>query len=103
MGEGAFKPFRQLRNQLVNATDKFGREKNLAPVLIPTLSKDMDEQLKLAHKLIDIRGSSKQKDFCDSALVKCGQARDFIRSCRIFCKEQGEREVSTICLCDLYC
>ena len=31
----------------------FAGEENLTPVLIPTISKDMDEQLKLAHKVVD--------------------------------------------------
>ena len=32
----------------------FPREENLTPVLIPTMSRDMDEQLKLAHKVVDV-------------------------------------------------
>ena len=44
----------RLRNQLVNAAEHFATEENLTPVLIPTMSKDMDEQLKLAHKVVDV-------------------------------------------------
>ena len=35
--------------------------KNFTPVLIPTVSRGMDEQLKLAHKVVDVvdRGNSK--------------------------------------------
>ena len=43
----------RLGYQLVIAAQNFSREKN-APVLILTLSKDMDEQLKLAEKLVDL-------------------------------------------------
>ena len=43
-----------MRNQLVKAAENFAREENLTPVLIPTMSKDMDEQLKLAHKVVDV-------------------------------------------------
>ena len=32
----------------------FAREENLTPVLIPTMSRDMDEQLKLAHNVVDV-------------------------------------------------
>ena len=53
MGEADFNPFMRLRNQLVNAAKNFARDENLNPVLIPTMSKDMDEQLKLAHKVVD--------------------------------------------------
>ena len=38
IGEADFKQFKQLRNQLVNATEKNGGEENLSPVLIPTRS-----------------------------------------------------------------
>ena len=54
MGEADFNQFMRLRNQLVNAAENFAREKNLTPVLIPTMSKDMDEQLRLAHKVLDV-------------------------------------------------
>ena len=44
----------RLRNQLVNAAENFAGDENLTPVVIPTMSRDMDEQLKLAHKLVDV-------------------------------------------------
>ena len=40
-------------NQLVIAAESFARDKNLSPTPTPTPSKDNDEQLKLAHELID--------------------------------------------------
>ena len=54
IGEADFNQFMRLRNQLVNAADNFAREENLTPVLITTMSRDMDEQLKLAHKVVDV-------------------------------------------------
>ena len=54
MGETDFNQFLRLRNQLVNAAINFARKENLPPVLLPTMSKDMDEQLKLAHKVVDL-------------------------------------------------
>ena len=53
-GETDFNKFARLRNQLVIAAENFAREENLFPGLIPTMSRDMDEQLKLAHKVVDI-------------------------------------------------
>ena len=44
----------RLRNQLVNSAKNFARERKRTPVLIPTKTKDMDEQLKLAHKVVDV-------------------------------------------------
>ena len=52
MGEVDFNQFFQQRNQLVVAADNFLREENLSPVLQSTLCKDMEEQLKLVHKVI---------------------------------------------------
>ena len=53
MGAADFNQFMRLRKPLVNAAENLPREENLTPVLIPTMSKDMDEQLKLAHKTVD--------------------------------------------------
>ena len=53
-GEADFNHFMRLRNQLVNAAENFAREENLTPVPIPTMSRNMDEQLKLAHKVVDV-------------------------------------------------
>ena len=54
MREADFNQFMRLRNQLVNAAENFAREEILTPVLIPKMSRDMDEQLKLAHKVVDV-------------------------------------------------
>ena len=54
MGEADFNQFNRVGNQLVNAADNFAREENSTPVLMPTKSKDMDEQLKLAHKVVGV-------------------------------------------------
>ena len=50
MREVEFNQFIRQRNQLVVAADNFLREQLLSPVLQSTLSKDMEEQLKLVHK-----------------------------------------------------
>ena len=69
----------RLRNHVVIAAENFGNEENLSPVLIPTLSKDMDEQLELAHKLVDEVDRANRK-ICDSVAVEYGQGREFICS-----------------------
>ena len=43
-----------LSNQLVIASEYFAGEGNLSPNVIPTQSKVRDEQLKLAHKVVDV-------------------------------------------------
>ena len=54
MGETDFNQFFRQRNQLGVAADNFLKEKKLSPVLQSTLSKDMEEQLKLVHKVIEV-------------------------------------------------
>ena len=54
IGEADFNQFIRQRNQLVVAANNFLKEQNLSPVLQSTLSKDMEEQLKLVHKVIDV-------------------------------------------------
>ena len=54
MGKADFNQFIRQRNQLIVAADNFDREQTLSPVLQSTLSKDMEEQLKLVHKVIDV-------------------------------------------------
>ena len=61
MGEVDFNQFMRLRNQLVNAAENFAREENLTPVLIPAMSKDMDQQLKLAHRVVDVVDRTNRK------------------------------------------
>ena len=61
MRETDFNQFMRLRNQLVNAVENFAREENLTPVLIPTMSRDMDEQLKLAQKVLDVVDRTNRK------------------------------------------
>ena len=53
-GRGRFQPVFLLRKQLVVAAENFAREENLSRLLIPLMSKVMDEQLKLAHKIVDV-------------------------------------------------
>ena len=61
MGEADFKHFLRSRNQLVIASENFVREENLSPGVIPTLSKEMDYQLKLSPKVVDVVDPANRK------------------------------------------
>ena len=61
MGEADFNQFMRLRKQLTKAAENFAGEENLTPVLIPTKTSDMDEQLKLAHKVVDVVDRANRK------------------------------------------
>ena len=51
----------RLRNQLVNAAENFTRGEILTPLLILTKSRDMDEHLKLAHKVVELVDRANRK------------------------------------------
>ena len=53
-GEADFNQFSRLRNQLVVTVRDFSNEENLPPVQVKLLAKDMGEQLKLTHKLVEV-------------------------------------------------
>ena len=61
MREADLNQFVRQRNQLVVAADNFLREQNLSALLQSKLSKDMEEQLKFVHKVIDIVDRPKRK------------------------------------------
>ena len=52
--DSGFKHSIRWRNQLVIAADIFGGEQTLSLIQIPTMSKDMEEQLKLANGVVDV-------------------------------------------------
>ena len=99
MREADFNHFIRLRNQPVIAVETFAKEEKLSPVLMPTISKDMAEQLKLPHNVVDVVDRA-NKNLCDSAAVQCEQAGEFLCSSLNICKEEGGRDVSTSCLCE---
>ena len=61
MGKAAFSQFMGLKNQLVIAAENSARDENLSSVLILTLCKDMDQQLRRAHKVVDIVDRANRK------------------------------------------
>ena len=54
MGEADFNQFSLLRNQLVFAVKDFSKEENLHPVQVKILAKDMEEQLKFTHRVVEV-------------------------------------------------
>ena len=73
----------RVRKELVIAAQNFGREENLFPFMIPTMSKDMEKLNKLAHKEVD---GANRILFCKSAVVHCGQAKEVICRNPTMCK-----------------
>ena len=56
-----FKQFLRLRNQLIVAADNFTKEEILPYINVVGLSRDIDEQLKHVHKVIEIAEVTKRK------------------------------------------
>ena len=54
MRETDLKQFIRLRNQLVAAVRDFIKEENLPAVQVRLLAKDMEEQLRLTHKVLEV-------------------------------------------------
>ena len=61
MGEAEFIQFIRLRNQLVIAIRDFSKGENLPPVQLKLQAKDMEEQLKLTHKVLEVVDRSHRK------------------------------------------
>ena len=53
-GEADFNQFIRLRNQLVVGVGDFSKEENLPLVQVRLLAEDMEEQLKLTHKVVEV-------------------------------------------------
>ena len=100
MGEADFNQFIRLRNELVVAVRDFSKEENLHAVQVQLLAKDVEEQLKLTHKVVEVVDRL-QKDLRDYAALQCGEARDFICSSAIVWKKKGRRKIQSNCLCEL--
>ena len=96
MEEVDFNQFIRQRNQLNVAADNFLREQNLSPVLQSTLSKDMEEQMKLVHKVIDVVDRS-NKRFCETLLrSKVDNPETSYAQVRLFGRKKEEEKFQQI-------
>ena len=92
MGEADFNQFMRLRNQLVNAAENFAREEILTPVLEPTMFKDMDEQLKLAHKVVDVVYRANRTIGVTLLLFKVDKPESFYAQVRQFARKKADQK-----------
>ena len=88
MGEADLSQFIRLRNQLAIAAETFVREENLSPVMKSTLSEDMDKQLKLALKVIDVLEQANRMIYV-TLLQYSVDKPEFLCSSPNVCKEEG--------------
>ena len=92
MGEADFNQAMLLRNQLVIAAENFAREEILSPVMIPTLSKDMKEQLELAHKLVDVVDRPNRKICVTLLRYKVDIPESCYAQVRLFAKKNEDKK-----------
>ena len=95
MEEGDLDQFIRQRNQLVVASDNFLREQSLSPVLQSTLSKDMEEQLKLVHKVIDVGDRQKRRIFVTLLRYKVDNPETSY-ALRLFGRKKEEEKIQQI-------
>ena len=96
MGETDFNQFIRQRNELVVAADISLREQNLSPVLQSTLSKNMEEQLKLVHKVIDVVDCPNRKICVTLLRYKLDNPENSYAQVRLFGRKKEEEKFQRI-------
>ena len=96
MGEADINQFIRQRYQLVVAADNFLREQNLSSVLQSTLSKDMEEQLKLVHKVIDVVDCPNRRICVTLLRYKVDNPETSCAQIRLFRRKKEEEKIQQI-------
>ena len=92
MGEADFNQFIRQRNHLVVAAHNFLGERNVLPVLQSTLSKDMEEQLKLVHKVIDVVDRPNRRNCVTLLRYKVDNPKTSYAQVRLFGRKKEEEK-----------
>ena len=100
MGEAHFNQSIRQRNQLVLAADYFLTEQNLPPFLQPSLSKNMEEPLKLVHKVIDFVDRPNRRICVTLLRYKVDNPDSSYAQVRLLGRKTG-RKISVNCVCQL--
>ena len=98
MGEADINQFIRQRNQLVVAADNFLRNQNFLPVLQSTLSKDMEEQLKLIHKVINVVDCPNRRICVTLLSYKVDNPKTSYAQVRLFGRKKEEKNFSKLCI-----
>ena len=95
-GRGRFQPVYAIEESAVNAAKNFAREENLTPVPIPTMSKDMNEQLKLAHKVVDVVDRAKRKICVTLLRYNVDEPESSYAQVRLFARKKEEEKFQQV-------
>ena len=96
MGEANFNQFMRMRHQLVNAAENFAREESLTPVLIPTMCKDMDEQLKLAQEVVDVVDRANRKTCVTLLRYNVDKPESSYAQVRLFARKKEDEKFQQV-------
>ena len=96
MGETKFNQFLRLRNQLENTVENFAGEETLSPVMIPTITKDMDEHLKLAHKRVDVVDQPNRKNCVTLLRYNVDKAESSFAEVLLFARKKKDEKFEQI-------
>ena len=92
MGEADFIQFIRLRNQLVVSVRDFSKEGNLPPVQVKLLAEDMEEQLKLTHKVVEVVDRPHRKICVIMLHYKVQKAETSYIQLRVFGRRKEEKK-----------
>ena len=92
MGEADFNQFIRQRNQLVVAVRDFNKEVNLPPVQVKLLAKDMEEQLRLTHKVVEVVDRPHRKIFVTMLRYKVEKPETSYVQVRLFGRKKDEEK-----------
>ena len=96
MGEADFNQFMRLRNQPINAAENCARVENLTPVVISTMSRDMDEQLKLAHKVVDVVDRANRKICVTLLQYNVDKPESSYAEVRLFARKKEDEKIQQV-------
>ena len=96
MREAGINQSMRLMNQLVIAAENFAREENLSPVVIPTRSKDQDEQLKLAHKAVAVVDRADKKICVTLLRYSVDKPESFYAQVKLFSRKKEDENFQQI-------
>ena len=94
MGEPEFNHSIRLRNQLVFAVRDFSKEEKRPTVQVKLLAKEIDVQLKLAHKVVEVVGRPQTK-ICVT-LLRYNVKSQRVHILKFGCLEEERRKKNSI-------
>ena len=99
MGEADFNQLIRLRNQLVVAVRGFIIEESLPPVRVKILEKDMEAQLKLTHKVVEVVDQPHKKICVTMLRYNVEKPETSYVQVRLF--RRSDKKIQSNCLCEL--